>query len=80
MTPVPYTPDDTPDDRVQPISGFTPFIPWPDPTPEQLQTLWFNRIWDAIKTWDVNGEPAQPYHVAHILNSISPDNYFDENE
>ena len=94
MTPVPYTPDDTPDDipddRVQPISGFTPFIPWPDPTPEQLQTLWFNRIWDAIKTWDINvPEAYEGYcgatgnHVVHILNAITANGsgkYFDEHE
>lgn len=97
MSPIPYTPDDldTPDNvendnRLQPISGFTPSIPWPDPTPEQLQTLWFNRIWNAIKTWDVNvPEAYEGYcgatgnHVVHILNAItagSGEKYFNEHE
>lgn len=74
---------------VRPISGFTPSIPWPDPTPEQLNTLWFNRIWDAIKTWDINvPEAYEGYcgatgnHVVHILNAITADHkkYFDEHE
>jgi hypothetical protein len=27
---------------------------WPDPTPEMLADQDFNRIWEAIKTWDIN--------------------------
>jgi hypothetical protein len=75
--------------NVKPASGFEPSIPWPDPTPEQLNTLWFNRIWDAIKTWDINvPEAYEGYcgatgnHVVHILNAITADHkkYFDEHE
>ncbi len=93
MSPIPYTPDDVQQqdevDQLHPVSGFTPSIPWPDPTPEQLQTLWFNRIWDAIKTWDINvPEAYEGYcsangnHVVHILNAITADHkkYFDEHE
>jgi len=54
-------------------------IPWPDPTPEELNSLWFNQIWNVIKTWDINGEPTQPYHVIYILNAIKP-NKIDEIE
>ena len=58
---------------------FTPILPWPDPTPDQLNSLWFNKIWQVIKDWDINVPGAyQGYcgatgnHVVAILNAISP--------
>ena len=27
---------------------------WPDPTPEMLNDPMFNKIWNVIKTWDIN--------------------------
>lgn len=93
MSPIPYTPDDVQQqgevDQLHPVSSFTPSIPWPDPTPEQLQTLWFSRIWDAIKTWDINvPEAYEGYcgatgnHVVHLLNALTKDSikFFDEHE
>jgi hypothetical protein len=66
--------------RIDYLNSKEQTLPWPDPTKEQLNSLWFNQIWEVIKDWDINGEVAQQYHVVHILNSICPDGYFDENE
>lgn len=63
-------------------------ISWPDPTPEQLQSKWFNQIWEVIKTWDISVPEAYDgycgatgNHVVAILNALSPvDKDFDENE
>ena len=67
-----------PDNKVFHISGFTPSIPWPDPTPDELDAYWFNKIWDAIKTWDINVpeayvgyEGATGNHVVHILHALN---------
>lgn len=53
-------------------------IPWPDPTKEQLNSLWFNQIWDVIKDWNINVPNAYDgycsatgNHVVAILNAIS---------
>lgn len=27
---------------------------WPDPTEEMLNSVEFNKIWQCIKTWDIN--------------------------
>jgi len=29
-------------------------IPWPDPSPKELETPEFEAIWQVIKTWDIN--------------------------
>jgi hypothetical protein len=54
-------------------------IPWPDPTPEELNSLWFNQIWNVIKTWDVNVPEvydgycgATGNHVVAILHALNP--------
>jgi len=78
------TPKNVNIDRVRAITSQHPInwqdsmIPWPDPTPEQLNSFWFNRIWDVIKTWDINvPEVYEGYcgatgnHVVAILNAIS---------
>lgn len=51
--------------------------PWPDPTPEMLQEIKFNRIWECIKTWDINVPEvyvgysgATGNHVRAILDAL----------
>ncbi len=52
--------------------------PWPDPTPEMLETPEFNAVWDCIKSWDicvpeVDGElysGATGNHVRAILDAL----------
>lgn len=53
--------------------------PWPDPTPEQIKSDIFNRIWECIRTWDINVpeqyngySQATGNHVVAILNAIEP--------
>ena len=52
-------------------------IPWPDPSPEELETPEFEAIWQAIKTWDINVPGAYGgycgatgNHVKAILNAL----------
>ena len=54
-------------------------IPWPDPTEDELSSLWFNQIWNVIKTWDINvPEAYNGYcaatgnHVVAILHALNP--------
>ena len=54
-----------------------PKIPWPDPTPEMLETPEFNAIWECIKYWDINVPGAyRGYcgatgnHVRAILDAL----------
>lgn len=74
-----------PDNRpLTPFSIATPrfkqTIPWPDPTEDQLNSFWFNRIWEVIKTWDINVPEAYDgycgatgNHVVAILNALNKD-------
>jgi hypothetical protein len=48
-----------------------------DPTPEELQDPLFNRIWQTIKTWDINVPAeyngycgASGNHVCAILDAV----------
>lgn len=50
----------------------------PDPTPEMLETLEFNAVWECIKTWDINVPSAYDgycgatgNHVRAILDALS---------
>jgi len=52
-------------------------IPWPDPSPEDLETPEFEVIWQVIKTWDINvPEAYKGYcgangnHVKAILDAL----------
>ncbi len=52
--------------------------PFPDPTPEMLETSEFNAVWQAIKHWDINVPSAyggycgaMGNHVRVILDAIS---------
>lgn len=52
--------------------------PWPDPTPEQLQSPAFQAVWDVIKTWDIavpaaySGHTgAEGNHVVAILDGLA---------
>ena len=40
--------------QLHPADNFKQTGEWPDPTPEMLETVLFDTIWRAIKTWDVN--------------------------
>ena len=86
-TPIKLGPNENGVGNVEHSSDFVPTIPWPDPTEEQLNSVWFNQIWNVIKTWDVNVPGAyEGYcstsgnHVVAILNALSPENTFDEIE
>lgn len=53
---------------------------WPDPTPEMLATLEFEKVWQCIKRWDINVPDAYAgycgatgNHVRAILDSLTPD-------
>lgn len=59
-------------------TGYIPTIPWPDPTPEQLNSFWFNKIWNVIKDWDIAVPNAYAgycgatgNHVVAILNALT---------
>ena len=49
---------------------------YPDPTAEDLENPTFNRIWDAIKHWDISRYNDGLYSgptgndVMHIMNKI----------
>jgi hypothetical protein len=52
--------------------------PWPDPTPGMLKSVIFNRVWECIKTWDINVPEvyagysgATGNHVRAILDALS---------
>ena len=52
-------------------------IPWPDPTPEMLDSPRFNAIWHCIKSWDINVPEAYGgycgatgNHVRAILDAL----------
>lgn len=68
-------------ERFDIFNDFVPTKPWRDPTPEELNTLWFNRVWSVIKDWDINVPGAyQGYcgatgnHVVAILDALTNDN------
>lgn len=51
--------------------------PWPDPTPEMLESESFNRVWECIKRWDINVPDvysgycgATGNHVRAILDAL----------
>ena len=52
--------------------------PWPDPTPEMLETPEFNAVWGCIKSWDISVPAvygdlycgATGNHVRAILDSL----------
>jgi hypothetical protein len=51
--------------------------PWPDPAPEHFQDPRFDKIWNVIKTWDINVPDAyRGYcgatgnHVRAILEAL----------
>lgn len=55
-----------------------PFIPWPDPTLEQLTSPEFEAIWQCIKRWDINVPDAYNgycgatgNHVRAILDALA---------
>ena len=58
------------------MTPFTPY-PWPDPTPAMLADPRFDKIWHAIRTWDIAvpghyrgyGE-ATGNHVRAILEAL----------
>jgi hypothetical protein len=50
---------------------------WPDPTPEMLKDPDFERVWQCIKTWDINVPEvyigycgATGNHVRAILDAL----------
>jgi len=53
-------------------------IPWPDPTPEMLESPEFEAVWGAIKTWDIEVPGTSPpgysgatgNHVRAILDAL----------
>lgn len=52
-------------------------IPWPDPTPEMLQSREFEAVWQCIKRWDINVPDAYAgycgatgNHVRAILDAL----------
>lgn len=52
--------------------------PWPDPTPEMLESPEFNAIWNVIKSWDINVPDvyngycgASGNHVRAILDALN---------
>jgi hypothetical protein len=52
-------------------------VPWPDPTPEMLASPEFEKIWQAIKQWDINVPGAYTgycgatgNHVRAILDAL----------
>lgn len=53
--------------------------PWPDPTPEMLQSPEFEAVWQCIKRWDINVPQvyagycgATGNHVRAILDALRP--------
>ena len=61
-----------------------PQYPWPAPKPNDLISDDFNRIWNCIKTWDINvPEVYEGYrgstgnHVMSILFSLGKHNISD---
>lgn len=75
------TPDWQPDTPQESSATTTPEapgdVPWPDPTPEMLNTPEFNAIWDCIKRWDINAPSvhrgycgATGNHVRAILDAL----------
>ena len=53
-------------------------IPWPDPTPEMLNTPEFEAVWQCIKRWDINVPDAYGgycgatgNHVRAILHALA---------
>ena len=58
---------------------FVQSIPWPDPTPEMMDTEEFEAIWQCIRSWDINvPEAYMGYmgatgnHVRAILDALKP--------
>lgn len=52
--------------------------PWPDPTPEMLQSPEFEAVWQCIKGWDINVPDvyggycgATGNHVRAILDALA---------
>jgi hypothetical protein len=53
-------------------------IPWPEPTPEMLETPEFEAVWQCIKRWDINVPDrysgycgATGNHVRAILDALA---------
>lgn len=51
--------------------------PWPDPTPEMLESLEFEAVWQCIKGWDIHVPDvyggycgATGNHVRAILDAL----------
>lgn len=51
--------------------------PWPDPTPEMLESPEFEAVWQCIKRWDINVPQAYAgycgatgNHVRAILDAL----------
>jgi hypothetical protein len=58
-------------------------IPWPDPTPEMVESEEFKVVWDCIKRWDINVPNAYGgycgatgNHVQAILDSLKEFLYY----
>lgn len=65
------------EDSTRPEKPADMMIPWPDPSPEELKTLEFEAVWQAIKTWDINVPEAYSgycgatgNHVKVILDAL----------
>jgi hypothetical protein len=64
----------------RPLAALNPINPadYPDPTERDLDDLWFEAIWQAIKGWDMSREANGLYcgatgnDVCHILRAIQP--------
>ena len=68
------------EDSNQVYSDFEQTKVWRDPEPHELNTLWFNKIWNVIKDWDIhvpgayNGYcGATGNHVVAILDVLTED-------
>lgn len=62
-------------------------LPWPDPTPEMLETPAFEAIWDCIKTWDISVPgaydgytTAEGNHVRAILDALKQEGLLVQSE
>ena len=63
----------------EPVNPVHNPIPWPDPTPEMLETPEFEAVWNCIKFWDIHVpgvntdrvyENATGNHVRAILDAL----------
>jgi len=58
-------------------NGFKKTADWPDPTPEMMATPDFEKVWQCIKSWDINVPAAYGgycgatgNHVRAILDAL----------